>query len=210
MNDYILKLPPNVIPHDSHEGERIVRELLEFIGEDPGREGLLDTPSRVAKAWLEWTSGYGKDPEAMFKTFDLEDGASSTDEMVILHNIPVVSKCEHHLADIVGIAHVGYIPSKRVLGLSKLARLVEIFARRLQVQERITTSIADALALSPALAPLGVGVLIRAAHHCMSTRGVRIHGSKTTTSAMRGVLLDKPAARAEFIELCKMAEQSKG
>lgn len=183
--------------------ELAIKEILKAIGEDPNREGLRDTPARVAKAWKEWASGYAIKPEDILKTF--EDGAS--DEMVIVHNIPVISKCEHHMADIIGIAHVGYIPDGRIVGLSKLARLVDVFARRLQVQERMTAQVADALS-APPVNPRGVGVLIRAAHHCMSTRGVKIHGSLTTTSAMRGVFLTDAAARAEFIGLCRDAEAS--
>jgi len=185
--------------------EDIIRQLLVHIGEDPDREGLRETPARVLKAWAEWSTGYRMDPTAILKAF--EDGAEKVDEMVIVHNIPVVSKCEHHLADIVGTAHVGYIPAGRILGLSKMPRLVECFARRLQVQERLTTQIADAMAGAP-LSPLGVGVVIRASHSCMSTRGVRIHGSTTTTSAMRGTLLSDRAARAEFMQHCAAAEKA--
>ncbi len=188
--------------HDKSAEDTVVR-LLKHIGEDPNREGLQQTPRRFIKAWEEWASGYAVDPAEVLKTF--EDGA--TDEMVVVHNIPVVSKCEHHLADIIGAAHVGYIPNGKIVGLSKLPRLVEVFTRRLQVQERLTSQIADALIEH--LQPRGVGVLIRAAHHCMSTRGVRIHGSLTTTSAMRGALLDQPAARAEFLALCRDAEAGK-
>lgn len=182
---------------------RTVRALLERLGEDPDREGLRETPDRVAKAWLDWTAGYGADPGALLKTF--ADGAQGCDEMVIVHNVPIVSKCEHHLADITGIAHIGYIPNGRVVGLSKLVRLAEVFSRRLQVQERLTNQIADAL--DTHLAPTGVGVLVRAHHACMSSRGVRVHGSVTTTSAMRGALRNEPAARAEFLALCQMAEK---
>ncbi len=185
--------------HDSSAEDAVVR-LLQFIGEDVHREGLRETPGRVVRAWGEWAAGYGADPARILKTF--EDGA--TNELVIVHNIPVVSKCEHHLADIHGIAHVGYIPDGRIVGLSKLARLVDAFARRLQVQERLTGQIADALVEH--LTPKGVGVLVRASHACMSSRGVKIHGSVTTTSAMRGALMDKPEARAEFLSLCQAAE----
>lgn len=175
-----------------------VRTLLEYIGDDPDREGLVRTPERVAKAWKEWGSGYGqKAADVLSATF--EDGR--TDEMVIVHDIPVISKCEHHLADIIGIAHVGYIPNKKIVGLSKLARLVEVYARRLQVQERLVSQIADALMVEPVNA-LGAGVIVTATHACMSTRGVKIHGSTTTTSALRGVML-KPEVRAEFISLCR-------
>lgn len=182
----------------------IILRLLQFIGEDPNREGLQETPRRVLKGWQEWAKGYGKDPKEILKTF--EDGAEHCgDEFVIVHNIPIISKCEHHLADITGIAHVGYIPDGKIVGLSKLARLADLFARRLQVQERLTNQIADALV--DVLQPKGVGVIVRAAHACMSTRGVNVQGSVTTTSAMRGVVLEKPAARAEFLALCEAADR---
>lgn len=184
------------------EEERVIHALLTLIGEDPNREGLLETPRRVIKAWKEWAQGYALDPTSILKTF--EDGAERCDELVIVHNIPVISKCEHHLADIVGIAHVGYIPDGKIVGLSKLARLTDLYARRLQVQERLTSQIADAL--DTTLQPKGVGVIVRASHACMSSRGVKIHGSVTTTSAMRGVLRTKPEARAEFLQLCAAAE----
>ncbi len=192
---------------DEHDGsaDDIIIRLLQYIGEDPTREGLKETPARVLKAWKEWANGYETDVASIFRTF--EDGAANYDELVIVHNIPVVSKCEHHLADIIGHAHVGYIPRGKIVGLSKLARLVEIFARRLQVQERLTNQVADAMV--DHLKPIGAGVIIRATHACMSTRGVKIHGSVTTTSAMRGALLVKPAAREEFINLCRMAEQDR-
>jgi GTP cyclohydrolase I len=186
--------------------EHIIRDLLISIGEDPNREGLRETPKRVLKAWAERTSGYKIDPASVLKCF--EEGAADVNELVIVHNIPVIAVCEHHLADIIGIAHVGYIPDGRIVGLSKLARLVDIFARRLTVQEIMTTQIANAL--EEHLAPVGVGVLIRASHACMSTRGVRIHGSVTTTSAMRGALMDKAAARIEFFDMCLMAEKNHG
>ncbi len=199
-----LVMPWEVGDQDESADDIIIR-LLQYIGEDPNREGLKETPARVLKAWKEWANGYETDVTSIFRTF--EDGAANYDELVIVHNIPVVSKCEHHLADIIGHAHVGYIPNGKIVGLSKLARLVEIFARRLQVQERMTNQIADELVKH--LSPIGAGVIIRAAHACMSTRGVKIHGSVTTTSAMRGALLDKPAAREEFINLCRMAEQDR-
>lgn len=183
-------------------GDNITR-LLQYIGEDPKREGLLETPARVLKAWKEWATGYAMDPADILKTFS--DGAQNVDEMVIVHNIPFVSKCEHHLADVIGVAHVGYIPHGKIVGLSKLARLVDCFARRLQVQERATVQIADALVQH--LQPVGVGVLVRASHACMSTRGVKVHGSVTTTSAMRGALMERGEARKEFMDLCAMAEK---
>lgn len=187
------------------EAEAAVTTLLEYLGENPNREGLRDTPARVVKAWGEWASGYRVDPATVLRTF--KDGAASVDEMVVVHNIPIVSKCEHHLADIIGTAHVGYLPRGRIVGLSKIPRLVEVFARRLQVQERMTGQIADALMRN--LKPFGAGVLIRAAHHCMSTRGVRVHGSVTTTSAMRGAFLKRESTRAEFLNLCRDAEAAR-
>lgn len=182
----------------------IVTRLFQYIGEDPNREGLRETPKRFLAAWKEWASGYAQDPADILKVF--EDGAKGYDELVVVHNIPIISKCEHHLADITGVAHIGYIPNGRIIGLSKLARLAEVFARRLQVQERLTVQIADNLNVH--LAPKGVGVIVRCAHACMSSRGVKIHNSVTTTSAMRGALLDKAAAREEFLHLCRMAERS--
>lgn len=182
----------------------LVRSLLRLIGDDPDREGLMETPARFLKAWKEWGAGYHQDPADVFKVF--EDGAHGYDELIIVHNIPVVSKCEHHLADITGIAHVGYIPNGKIVGLSKLARLTDLFARRLQVQERMTVQIADTMVKH--LRPRGVGVIIRASHACMSSRGVKIHGSVTTTSAMRGALMEKPEARKEFLDLCALAEKN--
>lgn len=185
--------------------ENIIRELLKHIGDDPNREGLRDTPARVIRAWKEWATGYSQNPADILKTF--EDGAKDYNELVIVHNVPVISKCEHHLADIIGIAHVGYIPNGRIVGLSKLARIVDIFARRLQVQERMTNQIASAL--MEQLKPLGVGVIVRASHACMSTRGVKVHNSVTTTSAMRGALFERPETRKEFLDLCILAERDR-
>jgi GTP cyclohydrolase I len=190
---------------DFSEAVEAVRTLLRFIGEDVDREGLRDTPVRFLKAWAEWSKGYQLDPKGILKTF--EDGAERCDEMVIVTNIPIISKCEHHLADITGWAHVGYIPNGKIVGLSKLARVADLYARRLQVQERLTNQIADALV--DGLNPKGVGVVVKAAHACMSSRGVSIQGSLTVTSAMRGALLEKPAARAEFLSLCESAEKHK-
>ncbi len=197
-----VQFPWEVTDTQSSE-EDIITRLLQFIGEDPNREGLRETPRRVLKGWTEWAQGYKQDPKDILKTF--VDGAEGVNELVVVHNIPIISKCEHHLADIMGIAHIGYIPNGRIVGLSKLARLADMYARRLQVQERLTNQIANTL--DEVLSPLGVGVIIRSAHHCMSTRGVKIHGSVTTTSAMRGVLLTKPEARMEFLTLCTAAEQ---
>lgn len=152
-------------------------------GEDPFREGIQETPARFAKAWAHWTSGYNIDPQALLKSFEEGD----YNEMVIVKDIPLYSKCEHHIADIFGTATVAYIPSGRVVGLSKLSRLVNVFARRLQVQERMTVQIADALWNSP-LSPRGVGVRLKCRHMCMESRGICQQGHHTVTTALRGVL----------------------
>lgn len=185
---------------DDDEGvEDNIRRLLQWVGEDPNREGLLETPKRVAKAWKHWCQGYHQDPAEVLKTF--EDGAEKTDEMVIVRNIELYSHCEHHMAPFFGVAHIAYIPDKRIVGLSKLARVADIFAQRLQVQERLTNQIADCI--NDTLEPLGVGVVIEAKHFCMCSRGVNKQGSTTITSALRGAIKDKPAARAEFLSLTK-------
>jgi GTP cyclohydrolase I len=176
-----------------------IRRLLQFIGENPKRGGLRETPRRVAKAWAHWCSGYGKNAADILKVF--EDGAEKYDEMVVVKDIPIYSKCEHHLADIFGTATIAYIPNGKIVGLSKLSRLADMFARRLQVQERLTNQIADAL--EEHLQPKGVGVIIRARHMCMESRGICQQGHHTITCALRGVLKDKPEARAEFMELAK-------
>mgnify|MGYP000293530881 CR=1 FL=1 len=174
-----------------------VRKLLAFIGEDPNREGLQETPARFLKAWQEYTRGYREKPEEILKSF--EDGAQSVDEMVIVRDIPVYSLCEHHLAPFFGKAYVGYVPDKRILGLSKISRLVEVYARRLQVQERLTNQIADAL--DTHLQPLGVAVVIECRHMCMESRGVRHTGTATVTSALRGSIKTNPDTRKEFLSL---------
>lgn len=180
--------------------EDIFTRFLEFVGEDPNREGLLETPKRMAKAWKFWTSGYGQDPDSVFKEFS--DGGEHYDEMVLLDPIPFFSHCEHHMAAIFGEVHIAYIPNKKIAGLSKFARLVDIFARRLQVQERITFQIADAIEKN--LQPLGVAVFIKATHFCIASRGVQKVGTSAKTSALRGVFKEKPAARAEFFSLLKL------
>lgn len=179
----------------------IVTRLLEHIGEDPKREGLIETPRRFLKGWEEWASGYHTHIPSLFKTF--EDGAKGVDEMVIVHNIPIWSKCEHHLADMTGVAHVGYVPDGKIIGLSKIARLVDAYGRRLQVQERLTNQIAEAM--DTHLQPLGVAVQLSCSHACMSSRGVKAHGVTATTSALRGVFLSKKSARTEFLDLCARA-----
>jgi GTP cyclohydrolase I len=174
-----------------------IRRLLQFIGEDASRGGLTETPKRVAKAWQHWCSGYGKQPSDILKCF--EDGADGCDEMIIVKNIPFYTHCEHHLAPFFGTATVTYVPNGKIVGLSKISRIVDIFARRLQVQERLTNQIADAL--WNGLSPKGVGVIITARHLCMESRGICQQGHQTITSALRGVLKDKPEARAEFMAL---------
>ena len=175
----------------------IVRKLLAFIGEDPDREGLQETPARFLKAWGEYTRGYLEKPEDILKSF--EDGAQSVDEMVIVRDIPVYSLCEHHLAPFFGHAYVGYVPDRRILGLSKISRLVEVYARRLQVQERLTNQIADAL--DTHLQPIGVAVVLECRHMCMESRGVRHTGTATVTSALRGSIKSNADTRREFLSL---------
>ncbi|MEV1238875.1 GTP cyclohydrolase I FolE [Nonomuraea sp. NPDC052129] len=177
--------------------EKAVREILYAIGEDPDRDGLLDTPSRVARAYAEQFSGLGQTPESVLnKVFDVDH-----DEMVLVRDIEVYSTCEHHLVPFHGVAHVGYIPNERgqVTGLSKLARLVDVFARRPQVQERMTSQIADAL--MRVLEPRGVIVVVECEHLCMTMRGVRKPGAKTVTSAVRGDFRTSDKTRAEAMAL---------
>jgi len=183
---------------NTKEALGLITGLLKYVGEDPTREGLVETPERVLKAWRHWCGGYDQDPQDVLKSF--EDGAAGVDEMVLVGPIPFYSHCEHHLAPFHGDAWVGYIPNGRVVGLSKLARLVDVFAHRLQVQERMTNEIAEALHAS-AVQPLGVGVIVRATHLCMASRGVGKVGALTTTSALRGAIKNKGKARAEFLRL---------
>lgn len=182
--------------HQQHH-EGLIRGLLRMVGEDPNREGLRETPARVIKAWKHWCSGYEQHPHEILKTF--EDGAEGTDEMVIVRDIQLYSHCEHHMAPFYGKAHVAYIPNKRIVGLSKLARVVDVYAHRLQVQERLTNQVADAI--NDVLEPIGVGVIVEATHFCMCSRGVNKQGSTTVTSALRGAMKTKPEARAEFLLL---------
>ena len=181
-------------PFDEARAAAAVRELLLALGEDPDREGLQETPARVARAFKENFEGLWKSPEEVLTTtFDI-----GHEELVIIRDIEVFSHCEHHLTPFHGVAHVGYIPRGKITGLSKVARLVDLFARRPQVQERLTTQIADAMV--KILDPMGVIVIIDCEHLCMSMRGVRKSKARTTTSAVRGVLRD-PATRAEAISL---------
>lgn len=178
------------------ERAALFADLLGTIeGEDAGRQGLLETPMRVAKAWNHWFGGYKIDVASLLKTF--EDGAEGANSMVMVKDIPLYSKCEHHLADIIGTATVAYIPDGRIVGLSKLNRVVDAYMRRLQVQERLTNQIADAIVEH--LKPLGVGVIVKARHMCMESRGVCQHGHHTRTQALRGVFMDDATVRAEFM-----------
>ncbi len=177
----------------------LIREFLEAIGEDPEREGLKETPERVIKAWQEWTVGYGQDPASVLKVF--EDGAENYDELIAVSDIHFFSHCEHHLAPIIGTATIAYIPDGRIVGLSKLPRLLNVFAKRLQVQERLTVQVADAL--MEHVKPLGAACIIKARHLCMESRGVRSGPVWTTTSCLRGVFLEKPEVRAELMALVR-------
>jgi GTP cyclohydrolase IA len=174
-----------------------VTRILQYIGEDVKRGGLLDTPKRVAKAWGEWCSGYKEDVKQHFKTF--EDGSEGCDEMVIIKNIPFYSHCEHHMAPFFGTVTIGYIPNGRVLGLSKFSRIVGVFAKRLQVQERLTTQIAECL--MEGLNARGVGVVINARHMCMESRGVCQQGSETQSQKLLGIFKEKADTKAEFLRV---------
>ena len=176
-----------------------VRTLIEWAGDDPDREGLLDTPRRVIKSYRELFSGYESDPRAYLeRTFEEVGGY---DELVILKDIRVVSFCEHHMLPFLGKAHVGYLPNDRVVGISKLARVVHGFARRLQIQEKLTAEIAEAI--QDILKPKGVGVVIVSEHSCMTMRGVNTPGSRLTTSSLLGVVRDDPRTRQEFFDLVR-------
>lgn len=198
--DPILKDKWLIFPWESDEvgsGEDIFLRLLQFIGEDVKRQGLEETPSRALKAWKEWTSGYSQKPEEILKVFT--DGAENYDEMVTVKDIPFYSHCEHHLAPFFGTATISYIPKGKIVGLSKLNRLVEIFSKRLQVQERMTAQIADILYSE--LQPLGVGVTLKGRHLCTESRGVKHVGHITQTNALRGVFRTQSETRAEFLSL---------
>ena len=179
------------------EAEDAVRVLLRWAGDDPTREGLLDTPSRVVRAYEEFFEGYSHDPrEILARTFSEVDGY---DEMVVLKDIRFESYCEHHMVPIIGRAHVAYLPDHRVVGISKLARLVDAFAKRLQIQEKMTVQIADTL--NEILQPKGVGVILEAAHQCITTRGVHKPGVQMVTSRMLGSFRDDPSTRREFLAI---------
>lgn len=186
------------------EAEEAVRVLLRWAGDDPDREGLLGTPERVARAYEEFFAGYQADPvEYLERTFEEVEGY---DEMVVLRDIRFESHCEHHLAPIIGVAHVGYLPRNRVVGISKLARVVEAYAKRLQIQEKMTAQIANTI--NDVLEPLGVAVVIEAAHQCMTTRGVHKPGTSMLTSRMLGAFRDDPSTRREFLEMIGGAGRS--
>jgi GTP cyclohydrolase I len=176
-----------------------IQRIIQFAGDDPLREGLLETPARVAKAWRFWCSGYERDPMEVLKTF--QDGAEGCDELVVVKDIPFYTHCEHHLTPFFGTATIAYLPDGKVVGLSKLSRVLDVFARRLQVQERLTTQVADALV--EGLSPKGVGVVLKARHLCMESRGVCQQGHHTVTSALRGVIKNEASARAEFLALAR-------
>lgn len=179
------------------QAEEAVRTLLHWAGDNPMREGLKETPARVVRAFEEYFAGYAIDPnEYLARTFEEVGGY---DEIVLLRDIRFESHCEHHLAPIIGKAHVAYLPTNRVVGISKLARVVEIFAKRLQIQEKMTTEIAEAI--QEILNPLGVAVVIEAVHHCMTTRGVHKHGVTMMTSKMTGIFREQAALRREVLSM---------
>ena len=185
------------------DAEEAVRTLLRWAGEDPAREGLLETPKRVVEAYGDWFSGYAVDPsEYLRRTFEEMAGY---DEMVVLRDIEFESHCEHHMAPIIGKAHVGYLPTTKVVGISKLARVVDVFARRFQVQEKMTAEIARCI--NDVLQPRGVGVVIEAAHECMTTRGVHKRGVSMITSKMLGAFRDDARTRAEFLTFIDIRER---
>jgi GTP cyclohydrolase I len=186
-----------LVKPDRAEVEAAVRTLIRWTGENPDRDGLIETPKRVTKAFEEWFRGYSHDPhEILAKTFEEIEGY---DEMIVLRAIPFQSHCEHHMAPIIGKAWVGYVPTGRVVGISKLARVVDAFAKRLQIQEKMTAQIAQAI--EDVLRPQGVAVVIKARHHCMSTRGVNKKGTDLVTSKMTGVFRENASTRQEFLAM---------
>jgi GTP cyclohydrolase I len=189
--------PRPVTRPSREEAEEAVRVLLRWAGDDPNREGLVGTPERVVRAYEEFFSGYQEDPsEILQRTFEETDGY---DELVVLRDIRFESHCEHHMVPVIGKAHVGYLPDKRVVGISKLARLVEAYAKRLQIQEKMTAQIANAI--QEVLQPKGVGVVIEAAHQCMTTRGVHKPGTTLLTSRMLGYFRSDQKTRREFLAM---------
>lgn len=193
-------MPEHAKPRPTQEdAEAAVRTLIEWAGDDPAREGLVDTPARVARAYRELFAGYDVDPhDYLARTFE---EVSGYDELVVLSGIRVVSFCEHHMLPFLGVAHVGYLPTDRVVGISKLARVVRGFSQRLQIQEKLTAQIARAV--QEVLKPKGVGVVIQSEHSCMTMRGVNTPGSLLTTSTLLGEVRDDPRTRQEFLELVR-------
>ena len=203
MNDIVrlARVPQGSVMRDQDKSdseiEQAFREVFRWIGEDPDRDGLRETPARIVRAYQEYFAGYRQDPEQILrKTFEETDGY---DEMVVLRAVPFQSHCEHHLAPIIGRAWVAYLPDRRVVGISKLARVVEAYARRLQIQERLTAQIANTI--EQVLKPHGVGIVIKATHHCMSSRGVHVHGTDLVTSRMLGRFRDNSMTRQEFLSM---------
>jgi GTP cyclohydrolase IA len=193
----ILDIPLRSLRPSRAEAEEAVRSLLRWAGDDPSREGLRDTPQRVARAFEDWFSGYSVDAEAfLLRTFEEVEGY---DDMIVLRDIRFESHCEHHLAPIIGRVHVGYLPTNKVVGISKLARVVEAYARRLQVQEKMNAQIARCI--QKVLEPKGVAVVIEGAHQCMTTRGVHKHGVTMVTSTMLGEFRENPLTRREFLSV---------
>jgi GTP cyclohydrolase I len=188
------------------DAEDAIRTLLRWAGDDPAREGLVDTPGRVARAYREWFCGYEENPvEILARSFEETDGY---DEMVLLRDIRLESTCEHHMAPIIGRVHVAYLPNGRVVGISKLARVVEAYGKRLQIQEKLTAQIANSI--SDVLKPKGVAVVVEAAHQCMTTRGVHQPGVTMVTSRMLGAFRDDPSTRREFLAMIGNPRSSAG
>lgn len=184
------------------EAEEAVRTLIRWAGDDPAREGLLDTPSRVVRSYDEFFAGYRTNPaDILARTFSEVGGY---DEMIVMNDIRFESHCEHHMAPIIGKVHIGYLPDQRVVGISKLARLVDVFAKRLQIQEKMTADIADTL--QRVLQPRGVAVVIEASHQCMTTRGVHKPGTSLVTSRMLGAFRENPATRREFLGMLGLGD----
>ena len=188
---------PRLVRPTRAEAEAAVRTLLRWTGDDPDREGLLGTPERVVRAYDEWFAGYNEDPVSILeRTFEETEGY---DEMVVLRDIRFESFCEHHVAPIIGVAHCAYLPNKRVVGISKIARVIELYAKRLQIQEKLTSQIANAI--QDVLRPRGVAVVVRATHQCMTTRGIRKSGVSMVTSRMLGAFRNNESTRREFLSM---------
>ncbi|RBA24315.1 GTP cyclohydrolase I FolE [Herminiimonas fonticola] len=201
LDEHLLHTRPTALAEikDDDFSEHDWRRLLIHLGENPKRQGLQDTPRRVQKAWQHWTAGYAQNPAEILKVF--EDGAEQYNELIVVRGIPVYSHCEHHLAPFFGTATIGYTPNGKIVGLSKLTRLVDCFARRLQVQERLTIQIAETL--MEHVQPLSVGVVIRCRHMCMESRGIQTPGEETVTSALLGEMRSNLGLRSEFLSLAR-------